>query len=412
MTSTAIVLAGGLGTRLRHLLPDIPKVLAPVAGKPFLYHVVNHLRSQGVSEFIFSLGHMKELVVQFLYDELPTLDFKLSVEDEPLGTGGAVLLAAQQVSQENVIVVNGDTLFRFRLPEMEALHRQTTAACTVALKPMQHFSRYGAVELNDDQSIKQFREKQFLEAGLVNGGIYLLRFPKFLQTAWPEKFSFETDFLEKTAESLFGSVQDEYFIDIGVPEDYQRAQEELRRPPLDLGYVNRDWSVFLDRDGVINVEKIDGYILDVHEFTFCPGALESFPKLAECFRNIVVVTNQRGVGRGLMSAEDLEKIHGHMAEEVNAVGGRLDKVYVCTSTDNRHPERKPNPGMAFRAAREIPGMDLNKSIMVGNKLSDMRFGRSAGMYTVFIRSVHPEQPLPHPDIDMAFDSLTDFAKAL
>jgi D-glycero-D-manno-heptose 1,7-bisphosphate phosphatase len=124
------------------------------------------------------------------------------------------------------------------------------------------------------------------------------------------------------------------------------------------------------------------------------------------------VTNQRGVGKGMMNKADLNDIHNKMMAAVAEAGGRIDRVYFEDSLDNDHPRRKPNPGMGHDAKRDLPDIDFSRSVMVGNNLSDMEFGRSLGMYTVFIRTTNPEQPLPHPSIDLAFNSLYDFAKHL
>ena len=113
-----------------------------------------------------------------------------------------------------------------------------------------------------------------------------------------------------------------------------------------------------------------------------------------------------------MTESDLSEIHTNLQMEIENTGGRIDKIFYCTSIDNKHAERKPNPGMAFQAKRELPVIDLSKSLMAGNKLSDMQFGRHGGMYTVYIKTTHPEQTIPHPDIDLSFDSLYELAKAL
>lgn len=408
----AIILAGGLGTRLQPTLPDLPKCLAPVAGKPFLFHIVNYLRSQGINEFIFSIGHLKELVVQYLYEDFATLDYKLSIEDEPLGTGGAIKQSMEFVTGGTVLVANGDTLFKVNIPSMLDFHGKKKASCTLALKPMQHFDRYGAVELDENQSVKAFREKKIFENGLVNGGFYILNKQPFLGLQRLEKFSFESQFLEKHSNEIYGFIQDKYFIDIGIPEDYYRADRELKRTPMNLGDIDKSWTLFLDRDGVINHEKPDGYILNANEFVFYEGVKETFHLLNQKFGKIIVVTNQRGIGKGMMTEESLHEIHEKMKRDISEANGKIDSVYYCTSVDNRHPERKPNPGMAFRAMNELPGIVPEKSIIAGNKLSDMKFGRNSGLYSIYIRSTHPEQALPHPDIDMAFDSLADFARSL
>jgi histidinol-phosphate phosphatase family protein len=181
---------------------------------------------------------------------------------------------------------------------------------------------------------------------------------------------------------------------------------------LDLRAVNSEWTLFLDRDGVINEEKLGEYILHWNYFILSNGVLEVFKRLSNAFGRIIIVTNQKGVGKGLMTQAALDTIHFEMQREVEIVGGRIDRIYACTDLDDDSPMRKPNPGMALQAREDFPGIDFSKSIMVGNKLSDMRFGREARMFTVFVASTNPETPFPHPDIDLRFDSLSQFAKAV
>lgn len=408
----AIILAGGLGTRLRDAVPDLPKCMAPVAGRPFLFYVINALRMQGVEKFIFSLGYKHEVIEAYLEDQFASLDYQCTVETEPLGTGGAIKLACEKATEANIVIANGDTLFKTDLQQLADLHLQKNADATLALKPMERFDRYGVVQLSDDGKVLGFLEKRFCEKGLINGGVYVLNVRSFLQQAWPEKFSFEKEYLESGRYQLYGSVQDRYFIDIGIPEDYDRAQKELQSAPLDLSAIDKSWTLFLDRDGVINVDKEGSYIFNTDEFIFLDGAPTLFQSLADRFGKIVVITNQRGVGRGLMTEQALTDIHSKMKNEITAAGGRIDAIYYSTAINNKDPRRKPNPGMALQASIELPGIDLSKAIMVGNNLSDMRFGRNAGIYTVFVKTTRPWQELPHPDIDLAFDSLLGFSRAI
>lgn len=235
MIKEAIILAGGLGTRLRSVVSDLPKCMAPVNGKPFLHFLIHYLKEQGIEHFIFSVGYMHEIIENYLERNCPNLKYTLSLETEPLGTGGAIQLACKAASQENVLVCNGDTLYKISLKSLSIFHENNKAICTLSLKPMANFGRYGVVELNDDHSVKSFKEKEFYKSGLINGGVYALQVEDFLNQHLPEKFSFEKSFLEmnvvKTANEkpkLCGMVQDEYFIDIGIPEDYERANAELK----------------------------------------------------------------------------------------------------------------------------------------------------------------------------------------
>jgi len=181
---------------------------------------------------------------------------------------------------------------------------------------------------------------------------------------------------------------------------------------LDLKQINKSWTLFLDRDGVINHDTPNDYVRNADQFRFYDDVLKALSYFHQKFGRIIVVTNQRGVGRGLMTEEDLLLIHEKMLLDVDDSGGKIDKVYYCTSMDNDHPNRKPNPGMAIDARKDFPEIDFSRAVIVGNNLSDMGFGRNAGIYTVFVRTTNPEVTLPHPLIDLICDTLPDFAKAL
>jgi D-glycero-alpha-D-manno-heptose 1-phosphate guanylyltransferase len=410
----AIILAGGLGTRLREAVPDLPKAMAMVAGRPFISYVIDYLRMQGIERFIFSLGYKSEIIEEYLSEQYPTLDYFSVVENEPLGTGGAIRLAIGKAGTGTVLVANGDTMFRINVPSLLEVHRQHEAECTLALKWMQNFNRYGVVEKDEGGKIYSFREKQFYEQGLINGGMYLVDRTKFMTRSFPPEFSFEKDYLESfCAEGKFyASVQEGYFIDIGIPEDYKRAQQDFKKPALDLSKIDSSWTLFLDRDGVINDERVGQYVLTPEEFVFSKGVLESFKLLKERFSTIIVISNQRGVGKGLMTEEMLNAIHRQMKKEVAAAGGHIDAVYYCTEKEDKCFYRKPNPGMAVKVAGDFPHVNFSKSIMVGNKPGDMRFGRAAGMFTVFVSTTNPGQPYPHLDIDLIYPDLPSFALAL
>jgi histidinol-phosphate phosphatase family protein len=181
---------------------------------------------------------------------------------------------------------------------------------------------------------------------------------------------------------------------------------------IDLKQIDKSWTLFLDRDGVINHEKKADYIKNWEEFTFYDGVLEALEILNEKFGVIVMVTNQKGVGKGLMTVDDLNTIHQNMLSIIETNKGRVDKIYYCADLADDSPNRKPNPGMAFQTKNDFPSIDFSKSLMVGNKLSDMNFGRNAGINTVFVATTNPDTPFPHPSIDLRFDDLFAFATAL
>ncbi len=223
-TKEAIVLAGGLGTRLKGVISDIPKPMAPVANHPFLKYILDYLKKQGIERVILSVGYKYEVIQDFFGDNYLGLGLIYSVEKEPLGTGGGMRLAIDHLQREKAFIINGDTFFDVDLPKMEQLSISEDSDLCLALKPMNRFDRYGSVELNKSE-IVHFKEKQFVEKGLINGGVYFLKASLFNNFNNGQKFSFEQDLMEKEVgrKKILGFVSDTYFIDIGIPKDYSQA---------------------------------------------------------------------------------------------------------------------------------------------------------------------------------------------
>lgn len=229
MLTEAIVLAGGLGTRLRAVVSDVPKPLAPVRGRPFLAYVLDHLAREGVRFAVLSVGYRADAVQAAFGDQHGTMRIRYAVEAEPLGTGGGIRLALEQTKGRSVLALNGDTYIPADLDALSDLHEKSGADMTLALKPMTGCDRYGTLTLGDDRRITGFAEKGAVAEGLINAGVYAIR--RGLLEEWPKGrgFSIEKDVLEKQAAKrrFVGMRCDTYFIDIGVPEDYARAQAEL-----------------------------------------------------------------------------------------------------------------------------------------------------------------------------------------
>jgi histidinol-phosphate phosphatase family protein len=181
---------------------------------------------------------------------------------------------------------------------------------------------------------------------------------------------------------------------------------------IDLKQIDNTWTLFLDRDGVINHEKHLDYIHTWDEFVFYEGVQEAIAVFTKIFHRIVVVTNQKGIGKGVTKLEDLRLIHKNMIAAIEAKGGSIDAVYFCPDLDSDSPNRKPNPGMGLQAAQDFPDIILSKAIMVGNTISDMQFGRNLGVQTIFLPTTRPEVDLNDERIDAVYDSLIDFAIAM
>ncbi len=224
----AVILAGGLGTRLRGTVPDLPKPLAPIGDRPFLEWLLDYLDGQGFSQVILSVGYQREAIKTALGDRHRRIALRYAEETHPLGTGGAMRLALAQAQENPVFVLNGDTFFALDFEAMLAHHRAHGARLSLALKSVPDTRRFGRVETRGPH-VSDFREKGENGPGFINGGIYLLD-PALLDgRALPESFSFEQDFLEPELSSLqpLAFLSDGYFIDIGVPEDYHTAQTVL-----------------------------------------------------------------------------------------------------------------------------------------------------------------------------------------
>jgi D-glycero-alpha-D-manno-heptose 1-phosphate guanylyltransferase len=223
-----IVLAGGFGTRLQGVVKDVPKPMAEVAGHPFLHHLLAYTVRFGVGRIVLSVHHMRESIIGYFGDEFQGVPVVYSIEEEPLGTGGAIYKSLGYIAGENALVLNGDTFFGIDLRDFMRCHGKMGADVTMGLKLLKKCGRYGTVELSGPK-IKGFREKSASASGYINAGVYGIKKSLAKKLPFEGSFSFERDLLQEKAclISLCPYLAEGYFIDIGVPEDYLRAQGEL-----------------------------------------------------------------------------------------------------------------------------------------------------------------------------------------
>jgi D-glycero-alpha-D-manno-heptose 1-phosphate guanylyltransferase len=226
-----VVLAGGLGSRLRDVINDVPKVLAPINGKPFLFYLLKYLERQNASRVILALGYRSEQVEIWLKENEFKFEITLSIEEEPLGTGGALIKAIKLCHEDNIVFLNGDTYFDIDLKKLY-LKSVETIGCRVSLAILrvEEPHRYGTVICDSICRIIEFKEKSIVKEGLINGGVGVINREFFLNNMPLKKFSLEKDFFEKFVSKggIFGIEFNSYFIDIGVPNDYEKAQIDLR----------------------------------------------------------------------------------------------------------------------------------------------------------------------------------------
>jgi D-glycero-alpha-D-manno-heptose 1-phosphate guanylyltransferase len=226
MLETVIILAGGLGTRLKSVLPDMPKCLAPINNKPFIGQLIKFLKNQGVNRFVFSLGFKSELVIRYLDEEFGDLNICYSVEKEQLGTGGAIKLALSKVSEDEVLIINGDTFFNNDLDLFYKFHQKNGSKFTMAVTQVENNNRFGSVVLDDESVIVAFSEKSENSSLLINAGQYIINREYFFNSKLEDKFSIELDYFQNNdiEKTIYGYEYLSDFIDIGIPDDLIRAQ--------------------------------------------------------------------------------------------------------------------------------------------------------------------------------------------
>ena len=223
----AIILAGGFGTRLQSVVKDVPKPMADINGKPFLEYLLEYLLQFNITKVVLSVGYKQEIIKNYFKNNYNGIDIKYSCEDEPLGTGGAIKKALRllDTNDSKVLILNGDTFFKTDISKLEKSNSIAEADITLSLKQMDNFDRYGAVEI-EKNIIKSFEEKRFYKRAYINCGVYVINKSIFDKITTSYKFSFE-EFLEKSLSDLKVSSfvsNDSYFIDIGIPSDYEKAK--------------------------------------------------------------------------------------------------------------------------------------------------------------------------------------------
>ncbi len=408
MRYDVIILAGGLGTRLQTLVHDLPKPMAEVASHPFLHYILKSLNVEQTQRIVLSVGYKHEVIREYIGEEFRGIPVQYAIEHEPLGTGGGIALAMSHCTEEKVLILNGDTYFNVEVSRLWDKHVQEGNKLTLGVKYIEKPDRYGSV-VTDAQSgrILQFKEKEEnAAAAFINAGVYLIE--RDLSSDFPvtPKWSFEKDFLEKELSRIqIGTAASAaLFIDIGIPEDYLRAQELFKQKEH-----KHNWSEYvllLDRDGVINQPKANDYVKEPKEFLWTEHALEALYLLRRVFKSIYVVTNQQGIGRELMSEKDLEDIHLSMHKVL--INNHIDYFnavfYAPYLAKQNHPWRKPGTGMPDKAT-VYEQSDSTKWVMVGDSPGDMKMGTAINAIKVRINN----SQFKFDDQDLRFDSLHQFA---
>lgn len=404
---TGVILAGGLGTRLRPLISDKPKVLAPVDGRPFLAYLLDQLERGGIRRVILCIGHLGHQVKQAFGNHYGQLELVYSEERELRGTAGALRLAYPLITSGSVLVMNGDSFCDVDLGDYVAWQQANDVRNSMVLTKVKDTRRFGRVIADHRGKILRFEEKQesALEedrlpvaeasrpedlSGWINAGIYLMARDLLCTIPANESISLEFEMFPSWIQrGLTAYRVNAPFIDIGTPESYALAQRFFLDHRSAVSSTSR--VVFLDRDGTINVEK--QYLGDPDELELLPNAAAAIRRLRYLGFKVVIITNQSGVSRGYFDRDTLDAIHHRLIALLTNEGTTVDGIYVCPHSPEDGCEcRKPKPGLIHRAAQDFH-IDTRDAFVVGDKDIDIEAGRRAGAKTLLVRTGYGEQAL-------------------
>lgn len=381
----ALILAGGLGTRLGALTAETPKPLLEVGGRPFIDHLVWNLARHGIRRVVVSCGYMAESFAEhFAVSPVAGVETVVIAEPEPLGTGGAIAFGARELLGDETLVVNGDTLFDLNYLDLALLRRETDAPIALAVREVPDAARYGAVQL-DGSRITAFAEKDAPGPGLVSGGVYAAA-TEYLRGLDPHAHSFERDDLPAlvAAGTLAGRAYRGWFVDIGTPDSIAGAREGIS------AWRNKP-AVLLDRDGVLNVDH--GHVATPERFEWVPGAPEAVKMINDAGALAIVVTNQAGIAKGYYTEAAYLDFEQWISTQLGEHGAHLDATYHCPHHRAGRGEhavdcecRKPAPGMVLQAIGDF-SLDPDRVVLLGDKHSDIIAAQAAGARGVLFEGI-------------------------
>lgn len=399
----AVIMAGGKGTRLRTITNDeIPKPMAPVAGKPILLWQVEQLRGQGITDIIMIIGHLGHKIREFFRDGQ---DFGVKIryieETTPLGTAGALSMLPPYLTGKDFFLVFGDVLFDIDLKRMTAFHEDRGAVATLFAHPNMHPFDSDLIVCDETGKILRFDSKHnvrdYWYRNCVNAGFYLLNREVCLRVPENTKMALEKQLLTGLIEEgapVYGYISPEYIKDVGTVDRISHAEKELTSGFIvSRSLKNPQKAIFLDRDGTIN--KKNGLVYQEEQFELEDCAVEAIRKINLSGYLAIVITNQPVVARGLCEIGDVERIHMKMETLLGREGVYLDAVKYCPHhPDKGYPEenpaykipchcRKPDIGMIEECAKQF-NIDLSRSWMVGDTTIDIQTGVNAGVRTALV----------------------------
>jgi D-glycero-D-manno-heptose 1,7-bisphosphate phosphatase len=373
----AVILAGGLGTRLQPLTDDLPKPMITVNGRPFLEYLIEMLKENGIKEVVLLLGYLAEKIKEHFGDGSRFgMKIKYSVGDVTFETGTR-LRNAKYLLNDSFLLMYCDNYWPLDLNKLMNFRNQKEVLSTVTVYTNKDKFTRNNMLVDDEFFVTKYdRSRTDKNLNGVDIGYFLMN-KKVLDLMPNDNFSLSQVILPLLVErrQLRGYLTDHRYYSISTPERIPQTEQFLKPKKI----------IFLDRDGVINKKapKAD-YVKKWEEFEFLPGSIEGIRLLSQHGYDIFIISNQAGIARGMMTEEDLEIIHENMNIEIEKHGGKITKIYFCPhGWDDGCECRKPKPGMFFQAAREYH-INLKHSIFIGDDERDMQAGNTAGIKSVLI----------------------------
>lgn len=402
-----VIMAGGKGTRISSVNSEVPKPMIQIMGKPILEYEIETLKKQGIVDIILVIGHLGHLISEYFGDGSQYgVSIKYVIEEEPLGTAGALYLL-KDVLEDDFLLLNGDIIFDIDVKRFYSYHKRCGGIATLFTHPNNHPYDSGIIVADKEGKVQNWLHKEderMWYRNRVNAGIHMLS-PHIFEDRDEkgifqklEKLDLDRDVLKPLIQTgeLYVYDSPEYVKDMGTPDRFYEVIEDIRCGKVCAkNLIHKQKAIFLDRDGTIN--RYVGFLRKTEDFELLPGVAEAIRRMNTLGYLVIVVTNQPVLARGEVTYEGLDEIHCKMETLLGKEGAYVDSIYYCPHHPNKGYEgeveelkidcscRKPKPGMLLSAAQDF-NIDLSKSWMIGDGENDIKAGRAAGCKTALINT--------------------------